>query len=179
VLTTRDRTIRLDRIAGDVAVTNRNGTIDLTAAPTLGNITLEDRNGTIKATMPEHAGFTIQASTTNGSIDSSDFFKTTSTTATTNTRPATPQEIVENHLTNSGTENSKNLSGVVGAGGPMVRITTTNGDISLLKADVQPLSPAPPAPPKITLAPPAAPKAATPKTAAAPKHPASPKPPDQ
>ena len=179
VLTTRDRTIRLDRIAGDVAVTNRNGTIDLIAAPTLGNITLEDRNGTIKATMPEHAGFTIQASTTNGSIDSSDFFKTTSTTSATDTRAATPQEIVANHLTNSGTENSKNLSGVVGAGGPTVRITTTNGDISLLKADVQPLSPAPPAPPKITLAPPAAPKApATPKKAA-PKHPAAPKPPDQ
>ena len=180
VLTTRDRTIRLDRIAGDVAVTNRNGTIDLIAAPTLGNITLEDRNGTIKATMPEHAGFTIQASTTNGSIDSSDFFKTTSTTSATDTRAATPQEIVANHLTNSGTENSKNLSGVVGAGGPTVRITTTNGDISLLKADVQPLSPAPPAPPKITQAPPAAPKApATAKTAAAPKHPTAPKPPDQ
>jgi DUF4097 and DUF4098 domain-containing protein YvlB len=172
-LTTRDRTIKLDRISGDIAVTNRNGTIDVTAAPPLGNLTIEDRNGTVKATLPEHAGFTIQASTTNGSIDSSNFFKTTSTTTTTDTRPGTPKEIVENHLSSTGTENSKSLNGVVGAGGPMVRITTSNGDISLLKADVQPLSPAPPATPKITLAPPAAPK--TPKIPATPKLPATPK----
>ena len=36
VLTTSNHNITLDRIAGDIAVTNRNGTIDLTAAPPLG-----------------------------------------------------------------------------------------------------------------------------------------------
>ena len=33
-LTTRNRNITLDRIAGDISVTNRNGSVDLTAAPT-------------------------------------------------------------------------------------------------------------------------------------------------
>ena len=171
ILTTSNRNVSLDRFAGDVAITNRNGAIDLIAAPAIGNITLVDRNGTVKATVPEHAGFDIQASTTNGSIDSSDFFKTTSTTSS--SRPATPKEIVENHLSDSGSGNNKSLSGVVGAGGPTVRITTTNGDISLLKADVQPLALTPPAPPKITLVPPATKTPATSKAPATPKVPAA------
>jgi hypothetical protein len=53
--------------------------------------------------------------------------------------------------------NGKNLNGTVGAGGPLVHITTTNGDISIHKADVQALAPEPPTPPKITLVPPAPP----------------------
>jgi DUF4097 and DUF4098 domain-containing protein YvlB len=175
VLATSNRNVSLDRVAGDTSITNRNGSIDLIAAPSIGNITLEDRNGTVKVTLPERAGFDLQATTTNGSIDASDFFKTTETTST--SRPATAKEIIENHLSNSESGHSKNLSGVVGAGGPTLRITTTNGDISLLKADVQPLGPAPAATPKITLAPPAGSKAlSVPKTPAAPKPPAPPKP---
>jgi hypothetical protein len=41
----------------------------------------------------------------------------------------------------------------VGAGGPMVHITTTNGDLSIDKGTVAPLPPLPPPPPKLTLAP--------------------------
>jgi hypothetical protein len=48
VLTTRNRNITLDRIAGDVSVTNRNGSVDLTAAPAIGNINIEDRNGSVR-----------------------------------------------------------------------------------------------------------------------------------
>ncbi len=133
VLTTSNRNVSLDRIAGDIAITNRNGTIDLTAAPTLGNLTLEDRNGSIRTTLPEKAGFSVQAGTTNGNIDT------------------------ELPLSAWSNGNGKNLNGTVGAGGPLVHITTTNGDISIHKADVQALAPAPPTPPKITLVPPAPP----------------------
>jgi DUF4097 and DUF4098 domain-containing protein YvlB len=128
-LTTSYRNIRLDRIAGDVAVTDRNGTIELTAAPPLGAIDLEDRNGSVKLTLPEHAGFSVQGSTTDGNVDT-DF-----------------------PLTTSGSESHKSINGTVGAGGPMVRITTTNGDLSIDKGTVLPLPPLPPAPPKLTLAP--------------------------
>ena len=72
VLTTSNRNISLDRISGAVAVTDRNGTIDLTAAPPLGPIDMEDRNGSVKLILPEHAGFSVQANTTNGEI-STDF----------------------------------------------------------------------------------------------------------
>jgi len=129
VLTTSNRNISLDRISGAVAVTDRNGTIDLTAAPPLGTIDLEDRNGSVKLILPEHAGFSVQANTTNGEIYT-DF-----------------------PLPASGSESHKNISGTVGAGGPMVHITTTYGDLSIDKGMVAPLPPLPPAPPKLTLAP--------------------------
>ena len=128
-LTTSNRNIRLDRIAGDVAVTDRNGTIELTAAPPLGAITLEDRNGSVKLILPEHAGFSVQANTSNGNIDT-DF-----------------------PLSIQGSENHKSVNGTVGAGGPLLRITTTNSDISIDQGTVLPLPPLPPAPPKLTLAP--------------------------
>ena len=149
VLTTHNGNVSLDRIAGDIAVTNRNGAIDLTAAPSLGNITLEDRNGTIKATLPESAGFAVQAATTNGNVNS-DFA-----------------------LNSVASDSGRTLSGNVGSGGPMVRITTTNGDIALRKAVVAPLPPAPPAPPKITMQPTDTPS----KGARVPKPPAPPAPP--
>ena len=147
VLTTSNRDVNLDRIAGDIAVTNRNGGINLIAAPTLGTITLEDRNGSIKATLPEHAGFSVDAGTSNGDIDT-DF-----------------------ELNTRSNDKGKTLSGSAGGGGPLVRITTTNADISVRKGDIQPLPPQPPAPPKITLTPPGAPTVAAPKPHRAPRAP--------
>jgi len=138
VVTTHNGNVTLDRAAGNIWVTDTNGTIDLTAAPTLGNITLEDRNGAIQVTLPEHGSFSVQADTRNGSIDT-DF-----------------------DLATHSSDSDKTLSGSVGAGGPLVHITTTNGDISVHKGDVAPLPLVLPAPPKITLVPPVPP--------AAPKH---------
>ena len=69
----------------------------------------------------------MQADTSNGSIDT-DF-----------------------DLATHSSDSDKTLSGSVGAGGPLVHITTTNGDISVHKGDVAPLPLALPAPPKITL----------------------------
>jgi len=132
VLTTSNRNVTLDRLAGDISVTNKNGNIDLTAAPTLGTITLEDRNGSIKATLPEKAGFSVEANTTNGDTYT-DF----------------------SLFAHNSSDSHKSISGTVGAGGPTVRITTANGDVSILKADVPPLASTPPAAPKITLTPPA------------------------
>lgn len=146
VLSTSNRDVTLERVAGDISVTNKNGTVELTAAPALGNVTVENRNGSIKTTLPEKAGFQIQAGATNGEIES------------------------EFQLSTWGSENNKNLNGTVGGGGPMVRLTTSNGDISINKGDVQPIPPTAPAPPKITM---------TPQPSAAPKPPKPPKPPAQ
>ena len=147
VVTTSNRNITLERIAGDIAVTNRNGTIDLTAAPTVGNITVENRDGAIHTTLPDKASFTMQARTTNGNV-STDF-----------------------QLQTSGSEDNKSLTGTVGAGGPAVHITTTNAEISVRKGDILPLSPIPPAPPRITMLPPPV----MPKTPHAPKLPPAPR----
>jgi DUF4097 and DUF4098 domain-containing protein YvlB len=138
VFTCNNHNIRLDRISGDINVTTHNGSIDLTAVAPLGNTTLEDRNGTVRVTMPQHAGFVVQANTTNGQIDD------------------------DLNLTPWGTGNSKSLTGTVGSGGPHLFITTTNGDISIHKGDVQPMPLNPPAPPKLTLSPASVPTPAHP-----------------
>jgi DUF4097 and DUF4098 domain-containing protein YvlB len=136
--TCNNHNIKLERISGDINVTTHNGSIDLTAAAPLGNITLQDRNGNVRVTMPEHAGFAVQANTTNGQIDN------------------------DLNLTPWGTGSSKTLTGTAGSGGPHLLITTTNGDISIHKDEVQPMPPNPPAPPKLTLAPASAPTPAHP-----------------
>jgi DUF4097 and DUF4098 domain-containing protein YvlB len=146
VLTTSHNNVTLDRIAGDISVTNHNGAIDLTAAPALGNITLEDRNGSIKVVMPDRAGFSFQADTTNGEID------TGLPSSTTTTQGDTSRG-------NSNRDSHKIVTGSIAPGGPSLHITTTNGDISLAKATVAPLPATPPAPPKLTLAPAAPPHA--------------------
>jgi DUF4097 and DUF4098 domain-containing protein YvlB len=131
VLTTRNRNITLERVAGDISVTNRNGSVDLTSAPPLGNVTVENRNGNVTLTVPEESSFTVQAETTNGDLEN-DF-----------------------SLPTQGSDTHKNFGGIVGkGGGPLLRITTSQGDIAMKKGSIMPLPPTPPAPPKLTALPP-------------------------
>lgn len=128
-LNTRNRNITLDRIAGDVSVTNSNGSVDLTSAPPLGNVTIENRNGSVNLTLPEHANFAYQFTATNGDIQS-DF----------------PQIDVPD-----GGMQKKTMSGTVGKGGPTLRVSTSEGDLALKKEDIHPLPPTPPPPPPISI----------------------------
>ena len=153
VLNTRNGNVTLDRVAGDISVTNRNGAIDLTAAPTLGNITLEDRSGSIRVTLPQDAGFSVIAATTDGNV-MSDF-----------------------QLSRSTTEDNKTVSGEVGKGGPLVRLTTKEGDITLHKGDIEPVPPMPPTPPRITMTPGVAPIPGLSNPPKPPKTPRMPRPP--
>jgi DUF4097 and DUF4098 domain-containing protein YvlB len=121
-LTTSNKNITLDRITGDISVTNRNGSVDLTSAPPLGNVTVENRNGSVNVTVPEQAGFTVQAEATNGDVEN-DF-----------------------SLATEGNDNRKNFGGTIGKGGSLIRITTSQGDVALKKASIAPLPPAPPPP---------------------------------
>ena len=126
VLNTRNRNITLDRIAGDVTITNKNGKVDLTGAPPLGNVSVENRNGEVTLTVPDQAGFNVQAETTDGDIEN-DFA-----------------------LPVSETNNRKSITGNVGKPRANIRINTTQEDISLKRASIAPLPPLPPAPPALT-----------------------------
>jgi DUF4097 and DUF4098 domain-containing protein YvlB len=130
-LTTGNRNINLDRIAGDVSVTNRNGSVDITSAPPLSNVTIENRNGSVNVTVPERSGFAYQVEATNGNIDG-DF----------------------SQIKSDDDDKKNTLSGTIGNGGPLLRITTTQGDVELKQASVMPLPPMPSMPPKITAIPP-------------------------
>jgi DUF4097 and DUF4098 domain-containing protein YvlB len=130
-LTAGNRNVTLDRIAGDVTVTNRNGSVDLTSAPPLGNVTVENRNGSVNLSLPEQANFAYQLDATNGNIES-DF----------------------SQIKSNDDDDKKNvLSGSIGKGGPLLHISTSQGDISVKKASIMPLPPLPPMP-KITPLPP-------------------------
>jgi hypothetical protein len=129
VLTTRNRNITLDRIAGDITVTNKNGKIDLTGASPLGNITVENRDGEVSLTLPDQAGFHVHAETSDAEIQN-DF-----------SLPVTD------------TNNHKSMSGTVGKGNANIQITTTREDVSLKRASIAPMPPAPPAPPALTASP--------------------------
>ncbi len=122
-LSAGNKNISIERASGDVSVTNRNGSIDLTSAPPLGNVNLENRNGSVNLTLPEQAGFTLQAQTSNGDLES-DF-----------------------DLPTQESNNRKSIAGTIGKGGPLVRITTSEGDLSVKKASLSPLPPPPPMPP--------------------------------
>jgi len=113
VLTTGNRNITLERITGDLSVTNRNGSVDLTSAPPMGNVTVQNRNGSVSLTVPDHANFTVSAETSDGDVDN-DF-----------------------SLSSQDRDNRKTLNGTVGKGGPLVRITTSQGDIKLKKAKME------------------------------------------
>lgn len=122
-LNTRNRNITLDHVSGDCSVTNHNGSVNLTSALPLGNISVENRNGSVDLTLPNNANFTVQADTSNGDLEN------------------------EFSLPSGGSENHPSLRGTVGAGGPLVRINTTQGDVSLKRSGAATVLVAPPPPP--------------------------------
>ncbi len=129
VLSTRNRNVTLDRVSGDVTITNRNGKVDVTGAPPLGNLSVENRDGEVNLTLPEQSGFHISAETTDADIEN-DF----------------SLPVTENG-------NHKTLTGTVGRGNASIKISTTAEDISVKRASIAPLPPAPPAPPALTAVP--------------------------
>jgi hypothetical protein len=129
ILSTRNRNITLDRITGDINVTNRNGKVDLTSAPPMGNVTVENRNGEVSLTLPDQASFHVTAETSDADI-ANDF----------------SLPIVENN-------NHKSLNGTVGKGTSTIKITTTQEDVAIKRASVAPLAPLAPLPPPSPLPP--------------------------
>lgn len=141
-LSARSYNVTLDRVAGDVSVATSDGSVDLTSAPPLGNVTIQNRNGAVNVTLPEHAAFTVQAETRDGDVET------------------------EFPLAKTDENGVSRLSGTIGTGGSQIRINTTQNDISLKKGVIAPLAPPPP---PITLTPPAKPP--TPLTPKVPREP--------
>jgi DUF4097 and DUF4098 domain-containing protein YvlB len=141
-LHTSSRNISLERVAGDVDIADSKGSIEVTSA-TLGNVTIENRDGSINLTVPEHAGFGIDAETRDGSVEN------------------------DLALPSSSTHNLTSLHGRVGDGATQVILHTSHADIEVHKGLVAaPVPPAPPAPtakpePPAKPAKPAAPKPPT------------------
>lgn len=127
LINTRNRNIDLERVSGEVSITNRNGAVTLSAAPPLANITIENRTGEVKVTLPSNAGFSLDASTHDADL--------------TNEFGLTPVE----------SNDATHLTGTVGAGGPMIRLETTKADLSIQRGNLSPLPSQPPTPPAAPL----------------------------
>ena len=122
-LRTRSRNITFDRIAGPIDVTNSNGSVDLTGAPPLGDLSIANRNGEVNLTLPQHSGYTVDAETTDADIHTD----------------------LDLHSTTHGSRTS--LSGTVGTGGPRITVRTTHLNVDIHTRPEAPLPPTPPAPP--------------------------------
>jgi len=68
-LTTRSKNIRLDDVSGDVRLQDDNGTVEV-GMRTLGNIQIDNRNGDVQLSVPDKAGFRLDARVRDGEIQS-------------------------------------------------------------------------------------------------------------
>ena len=119
-LTTRSKNIRLDGVSGDVRLQDDNGTVEVVMRA-LGNVQIDNRNGDVQISVPDKAGFRLDARTRDGEIQS-DF----------------PELKVNND------EHEANASGSVGNGSSHIVINNEHDGIEIRKATATP--PAPPAP---------------------------------
>jgi len=68
-LTTRSKNIRLDDVSGDVRLQDDNGTVEV-GMRALGNIQIDNRNGDVQLSVPDKAGFRLDARVRDGEIQS-------------------------------------------------------------------------------------------------------------
>src|SRR5579872_6613679 len=121
-LTTRSKNIRLDGVSGDVRVQDDNGAVELLMR-TVGNMQIDNRNGDIQLSLPEKAGFRMDARTRDGEIQS-DFAE----------------------LKVSNEEHESKANGSVGNGSSHIVLNNEHDNIEIRKAGALP--PKPPEPPK-------------------------------
>jgi DUF4097 and DUF4098 domain-containing protein YvlB len=107
-LDTRSKGVHLDQIKGDVHIGNRNATIEISSTLPLGTIDVSNVHGDIQLTVPPDAAFQLDAESLGGEV-SSDFGK------------------------QSENNNRATATGVVGKGGPQVRLRTDHATIRVSK----------------------------------------------
>jgi DUF4097 and DUF4098 domain-containing protein YvlB len=124
-LSTRSKQIRLEDVSGDVRIQNENGGVEV-AMRSLGNVQIDDRSGDIQLSVPDKAGFRVDARTRDGEIQS-DF----------------PELKIDR------SDRESKASGTVGNGASHVVINNEHDGIEIRKASSMPAvaKPAPPATP--------------------------------
>ena len=108
-LVTTDRNVALEDVRGSATVTNREGKVDMSLTAPLQAVNVATANGAIHLGIPPHSAFRVSASTTNGLLEN------------------------EFGLRADQRGDRTTLSGKVREAGPLLRLQTTNGEISLQK----------------------------------------------
>jgi len=121
-LVTRSKNIRLDDVSGDVRLQDDNGAVEI-GMRTVGNVQIDNRNGDLQLSLPDRAGFRLDARTRDGEIQS---------------------DFAELKVNND--EHESKASGSVGSGGAHIVLNNEHDGIEIRRAGVQP--PKPPEPPR-------------------------------
>jgi DUF4097 and DUF4098 domain-containing protein YvlB len=127
-VSTHAKDVDLSQIYGDISVDNRDGRIAIEPAGVYA-ITANNNKGDVEITLPPNGAGIVDGHTHNGDV------------------------VNDFDLTVSGDEN-KTVTGRIGAGGPRISLTSTNGDLNIKKGPAYP--PPPPAAPAAPSAPAAA-----------------------
>lgn len=124
-LTTRSKQIRLEEVSGDLRLQDDNGGIEVSMR-SLGNVQIESRSGDVQLSVPDKAGFRVDARARDGEIQS-DF----------------PELKIQNG------EHEATGTGSVGNGAAHIVINNQHDGIQIRKASASaaPALPSPPAPP--------------------------------
>lgn len=111
VANTRNGSIKTEQPVGTVEAHSRNGSITARIADgeLAGDVLLSTRNGSVSAELPDSVNANVVLMTRNGRV-STDF-----------------------PITMSGRVNTRNVEGVLGSGGPQVKLETRNGSVRLTK----------------------------------------------
>ena len=110
-LVTHSKNIEATQISGDIHIEDANGEVNLAVSNPMGNILVKNRNQPITLTLPQNAGFTINASTSDGDVQT-DF-----------------------PLTVNGSDSRHTVTGQVGNGAVKIDLSQDHGDLRLRKGD--------------------------------------------
>jgi len=126
-ISTSAKDVECAGITGDLHVEDGDGDISVAAVAPVGELQIHNRNGAIHLTVPQGAGFQLQATAKNGNIDSK----------------------LDLPVNSAG--EGQSITGQVGAGGPRIELVSDHGDIEITGMEgpnpPAPPAPAPPAPP--------------------------------
>jgi DUF4097 and DUF4098 domain-containing protein YvlB len=120
-ISTSAKDVECTGITGDLHVEDGDGDISVGALAPLGQLQIHNRNGAIHLTVPQGAGFQLQATARNGNIDSK----------------------LDLPVNSAG--QGQSISGKVGTGGPRIELVADHGDIEITA--MEPVPPPPPEPP--------------------------------
>jgi DUF4097 and DUF4098 domain-containing protein YvlB len=122
--------IHADRLAGSLDASTSNGGIQADFTRPDRPVRVETTNSSVELTFPAHFSSDVRVSASNGGItlrlpestNARVTARTSNSSVTTDFEIRTQGEISKNHL-----------DGVIGAGGPLIDLSTSNGGIRLLR----------------------------------------------
>lgn len=108
-LTTQTKDVHLEDVTGSIRIDDRRGDVEVQTKTPIGNVEISTTGGEIKISLPDKAGFQVQAESDGGEIQS-DF-----------------------GLSLNNQSNNATATGTVGKGGPQVKLKTERGTIQIHK----------------------------------------------